>query len=96
MNILQSKNKMKKSNKRKLLLSFGAVFGWILGSIVGSMIVTGCADNYDSEGRKVYPTNTMVMSYVIFDGHEYVKYVDGYRGSITHSPKCDCLKEKGK
>lgn len=70
------------------------ILHWILGSIVGSMIVTGCSDNYDSEGRKVYPTNTMAMSYVMFDGHEYVKYMDGYRGSITHSPKCDCLKNR--
>ncbi len=86
---------MKKSNKRKCLLSFGAAIGWILGSIVGSMIITGCSD-YDSEGRKVYPADTSYMSYVMFDGHEYVRYTDGYRGSITHSPKCDCLKEKGK
>lgn len=36
------------------------------------------------------------MSYVEFDGHEYV-LLDKFgarSGGITHSPKCECLKKK--
>ena len=31
--------------------------------------------------------------YIEFDGHEYVHYRHGHRGSICHSPKCPCLKD---
>ena len=31
--------------------------------------------------------------YIEFDGHEYVYYRQGHRGSICHSPKCPCLKD---
>ena len=31
------------------------------------------------------------IRYVEFDGHEYVLLLDGYRGSLCHSPKCPCL-----
>ena len=34
------------------------------------------------------------MEYIVFDGHEYLKYRSGYGdcsvGGITHSPKCPC------
>ena len=30
------------------------------------------------------------VKYLEFDGHQYVKYTDGYRGGLCHSPKCPC------
>ena len=37
--------------------------------------------------------NNIYIDYIEFDGHEYVRYLNGHRGSICHSPKCPCLKE---
>ena len=34
------------------------------------------------------------IEYVEFDGHQFIHYSDGQRGSICHSPNCHCLKEK--
>ena len=34
-----------------------------------------------------------IAKYIEFDGHEYVFYRQGHRGSICHSPKCPCLKD---
>ena len=47
------------------------------------------------DGRKVeiIDNNSLEMDYVEFDGHEYVRYYNGYRGSMCHSPKCSCLNE---
>ena len=47
------------------------------------------------DGRKIRVVNLPdhVIGYIEFDGHEYVKYASGNRGSICHSPKCPCLKE---
>lgn len=35
--------------------------------------------------------NLLHFRYVIIDEHQYLMYSDGYRGGITHSPKCDCF-----
>ena len=34
---------------------------------------------------------TLYFNYVIIDEHQYLIYFDGYRGGITHSPKCNCI-----
>ena len=49
-----------------------------------------------NDGRKVevFDANSFCspyVKYIEFDGHEYVSLVDGYRGSLCHSPKCHCL-----
>ena len=43
------------------------------------------------ENRKVY-TGEGVIYYIVFDGHEYVRYKLGENGGIIHSPKCKCMK----
>ena len=45
------------------------------------------------DGRKVKIINYNSLEYVEFDGHEYVRYYNGYHGSMCHSPKCHCLNE---
>ena len=49
-----------------------------------------------NDGRKVEVLdansfNSPGIRYIEFDGHEYVYLLDGYRGSLCHSPKCQCL-----
>lgn len=57
--------------------------------------LTSCVETQYKEvdGRKVevLENDNFTMTYVEFDGHEYVRYYNGYRGSICHSPKCHCL-----
>ena len=61
------------------------------------LLLTSCGETTYKEvdGRKVeiLDNNTLSMGYVEFDGHEYVRYYNGYRGSMCHSPKCQCLTE---
>lgn len=44
-------------------------------------------DRYIEVGENSY------AKYIEFDGHEYVYYRHGYKGSMCHSPKCPCLKD---
>lgn len=48
----------------------------------------------ERDGRKIEVIEDgYTFDYVEFDGHEYVRYYNGYRGSVCHSPKCPCLIE---
>ena len=72
-------------------------FVFILG-IVLSCVLSSCGNNpiyKEVDGRKieVMNSNGYIIRYIEFDGHEYVKYSRGNRGSICHSPKCHCLNE---
>lgn len=73
---------------KKILLFLG---------IITCFIISSCDEPVYKEvdGRKVQiiENNSFEMDYVEFDGHEYVRYYNGYRGSMCHSPKCSCLKE---
>lgn len=76
---------------KKILLFLG---------IITCFIITSCYEPVlykEDDGRKVeiIDNNTLEleMDYVEFDGHEYVRYYNGLRGSMCHSPKCPCLKE---
>lgn len=73
---------------KKILLFLG---------IITCFIISSCYEPVYKEvdGRKVeiIDNNSLEMDYVEFDGHEYVRYYNGYRGSMCHSPKCPCLKE---
>ena len=61
------------------------------------VIMIACVSCYDvpsKEGKvndSFYVSNVGYIDYVEFDGHQYVQYYDGYRGSLCHSPKCPCL-----
>ena len=55
----------------------------------------GCANEAEKEippPREIDGLES--MEYIVFDGHEYVKYRSGYGncsvGGIAHSPKCPC------
>lgn len=52
------------------------------------MMLCSCGNNNEKEEYNSILNN---MSYIEFDGHEYVRYFNGYRGSMCHSPKCPCL-----
>lgn len=73
---------------KKILLFLG---------IITCFIISSCDQPVYKEvdGRKVkiIDNNNSDMEYIEFDGHEYVEYVNGYHGSICHSPKCPCLNE---
>ena len=73
---------------KKILLFLG---------IITCFIISSCGETVYKEvdGRKVQiiDNNSLEMDYVEFDGHEYVRYYNGYRGSMCHSPKCPCLNE---
>ena len=48
------------------------------------------------DGRNVEVVDSDVfynMRYIEFDGHEYVYYRSRRKGSMCHSPKCECLNE---
>ena len=71
-----------------------------------SILLVGCSDSPKNEkglllaekdgveysltlnGTRLY------VRYVQIDGHEYLWMRGPYMGSITHSPKCPCLKNK--
>lgn len=81
---------------KKLLITYG-INALILFGVGVCGMLQSCSDpNYkEVDGRKVkiLDNNTLAMEYVEFDGHEYVRYYNGYRGSMCHSPKCHCLTE---
>lgn len=60
------------------------------------ILFTGC-DNCCLESRqaekleRVYIEGVGRITYVEFDNHQYVRYENGYQGSICHSPNCPCL-----
>ena len=82
--------------KRFIVIFYGTV-ALVLFSVGICGILQSCSDPIYKEvdGRKVkiLDNNTLSMDYVEFDGHEYVRYYNGYRGSMCHSPKCHCLTE---
>ena len=68
----------------------------VLGILLCTL--TSCVDKpvyKEVDGRQVEIINndTRHIRYIEFDGHEYVRYYNGYRGSMCHSPKCPCLNE---
>lgn len=73
---------------KKILLFLG---------IITCFIISSCDEPVYKEvdGRKVtiLDNNNIYIDYIEFDGHEYVRYLNGHRGSVCHSPKCPCLKE---
>ena len=76
---------------KKILLFLG---------IITCFIISSCEETVYKEvdGRKVQiidnnSFSSLEVVYVEFDGHEYVKYINGYHGSMCHSPKCPCLNE---
>lgn len=46
-----------------------------------------------TEDDRYIEVKDRIAKYIEFDGHEYVYYQQGSRGSICHSPKCICLKD---
>ena len=82
---------------KKLLIIYGTVALILFGVGVCGMLQSCSDPNYkEVDGRKVevLENDNFTMTYVEFDGHEYVKYFNGYRGSMCHSPKCHCLTDK--
>ena len=73
---------------KKILLFLGIITCFTISSCVESVYK-------EVDGRKVKIINNddSNIEYVEFDGHEYVKFINGYHGSMSHSPKCPCLKE---
>lgn len=80
---------------KKLLIIYSAVALILFGIGVCGMLQSCSGSNYkEVDGRKIkILDNTLSMQYIEFDGHEYVRYYNGYRGSLCHSPKCHCLIE---
>lgn len=82
---------------KKLLITYGIV-ALILFSVGVCGMLQSCSEpNYkEVDGRKIEIITSSIdteIKYVEFDGHEYVRYFNGYRGSMCHSPKCHCLIE---
>lgn len=82
--------------KRFIVIFYGIVALILFSVGVCGMLQSCSSPNYkEVDGRKVeiLDNNTLSMDYVEYDGHEYVRYYNGYRGSMCHSPKCHCLTE---
>ena len=82
---------------KKLLIIYGTVALILFGVGVCGMLQSCSNPNYkEVDGRKVeiLNDNNSTMKYIEFDGHEYVRYSNGYHGSMCHSPKCHCLTDK--
>ena len=51
-----------------------------------------CLESRQAENlERVYIEGVGRITYVEFDNHQYVRYENGYQGSICHSPNCPCL-----
>ena len=62
-----------------------------------SLLMTSCESELrNSEGTIILEegvnAGTIEISYVIFKGHRYVRYIDGYGRSICHDPDCPFCK----
>lgn len=69
----------------------------ILIAFIVAFCFTSC-DVPPTKDSKIIESSSFVkgvgnVKYVEFDGHQYVKWSDGYKGSICHSPNCPCLQE---
>ena len=73
---------------KKILLFLGIISCFILSSCDVPVY-----KEVDGRKVKIIDNSNPYMEYIEFDGHEYVKFINGYQGSICHSPKCHCLKE---
>ena len=64
------------------------------------IFLVGCDKTpVDNKGRYVlkpgeYSREVGRLTYIMFDGHEYVRMSSGHQGGICHSPKCKCLEER--
>lgn len=63
------------------------------------IFLVGCDKTpVDSKGRYVVKVDEVSkvgrFTYIMFDGHEYVRMSLGHQGGICHSPKCKCLEER--
>ena len=70
-------------------------------SLIALFCLVGCDNTpVDKKGRYVaekpneWYSDIGKLSYIVFDGHEYVRLNDGHQGGLCHSPKCKCLEEK--
>ena len=86
------------TSTKAILTFFGTV---LVVSFLGAMVLDKCINRSSQESppikEKKIGTNKIFAfgyEYVMIDGHQYLMYLDGYRGGITHSPKCDCLKKQ--
>ena len=60
-----------------------------------------CSSEYKkhdlNENRVVYKIGegyrSFSLEYIDFNNHRYIKYADGYRGSLTHDPDCPYCKD---
>ena len=52
-----------------------------------------CMEIKRTEDDRCIEVRKHIARYIEFDGHEYVYYWQGSRGSMCHSPKCICLKD---
>ena len=78
---------------------------YVLGIVLGLSSCIGVDPRYKKndieykktdDGRNVEIVDSDIfynMRYIEFDGHEYVYYRGGHKGSMCHSPKCKCLNE---
>ena len=73
----------------------------ILIAVIVAFCFTSC-DTQPTRDGKVIESRSYVkgvghIKYVEFDGHQYVMWDDGgYKGSMCHSPNCNCLQEYNK
>lgn len=71
---------------------------YILITLIVVLFISGCYE-VKTRDASVVEDKTFIkcvgnITYVEFDGHQYVKYSNGYHGSICHSPNCPCLNTK--
>lgn len=71
---------------------------FIFGLVIAIVAVCFTSCEVPSKNSSVIESASFVngvgyVTYVEFDGHQYVKWFNGYKGSICHSPNYPCLQE---
>jgi hypothetical protein len=65
---------------------------FILGLVILFTSCDSCLESRQSEKLEmIYIQGVGRITYVEFDNHQYVRYENGYQGSICHSPNCPYL-----
>ena len=62
--------------------------------LLATICCCGCSGDGDVETvnySEPHPTSVGYFTYVQYDGHEYLIWINGsYQNGITHSPNCPC------
>lgn len=78
----------------------GLIWVLVVASLAAVVCAIACPTRETRQYEKIREKQTVAYSfsdgkfkYVEIDGHEYLIWYNGYRGGMTHSPKCKCIQK---